>query len=275
MFANHVLKQIAKALACSAFVVAGTFSASAYAFLDFTIQESGIPGSAANLFTADQINGNYTERVTFTGPNTFATAATFGVGGFFNNGSPVSPTQLNGLEPGGYKLYASFFASGTFNTVGTVTTFTGLTGSINLFADPLSNSTATPGTTAFDPIVVAGGGDDYSLGSTTSLTAGQGRFDSSTLNNGDFELIFDNFVLTGPPGGGDAFFIAPRPFYFIVDINGNFTQFPVAVGTTATTTGSANAFFVAAVPEPGSVALFGLALAAMGWVGVGGRRRNG
>lgn len=50
-------------LACASTAVIGfaTSSAMAQSFPDFTVNESAIPGTLANTFTADKVTGNYVE----------------------------------------------------------------------------------------------------------------------------------------------------------------------------------------------------------------------
>ena len=91
---------------------------------------------------------------------------------------------------------------------------------------------------------------------------GNGTPGGTGTANGNFELIFGNWSLA--PDGSN-YFIAPRPFYMLLDLNGNFQAFdPTSLTNIALTNNVANAFFLRAVPEPSSLALAGLALLGLG-----------
>jgi len=223
-------------------------------------------GTTSNVVTANRIQGSYTEDFTTTGgtaaSGTFSTSALFTATGYSLNDAAVAPVRINGEEPSGYGLYATFSAAGNFMQSGGDRSFTGTSGTVTLFLDPNSNTVtngqvAPTGTTS----------DDRILGTSSLLGINSGNIRAGA-NNGDFRLTFGNFALTDT---GRMFFTSPNPFYSEVTIRGNFNNFPIpAVGLTARVGGSANASFAllpAQVPEPGSlalmsVALFGLAAAA-------------
>jgi len=84
---------------------------------------------------------------------------------------------------------------------------------------------------------------------------------------GAFQAIWTDFELTA---AGEAYFVAPRPFYITVEATGDVDQDNFGPGTFGIT-GDVSANF-AEIPEPGTLALMGLALTMLGLMGI--RRRQ-
>ena len=159
-------------------------SASAQILPDFQVNTGAIPGSPSVVFTADKITGNYNEVLTITGPGTFSTLAYWDAGQFVaNDGTTVvSGTFLGcgeGVNAGCYNIYGLFQSTGTFAPDGSGGfDFTGGTGSIQLWADPLENGNPktlpATGTGPLSSIGVPNTGDDILL-ATAALIAGAGQ----------------------------------------------------------------------------------------------------
>ncbi len=242
----------------------GGFSSQAAAeFLDFTVTETSVPGAGANVFVADKLNGGYTEFLGPTSATTFSAAAIATMGQFFKDeGTNTIPggAQLNSFGAAGYGMYAIFTATG--NIVGP-NLFSGTTGSFYLYIDPDANTTNTSFLAAGShlglPSVDAGAtsADDYLIASTTTSVFGTGNLNGPP---GAFDITFKDFVLT-PAGAG--YFTSPVPFHMVVNINGDYDAFATNPATgISRVTGDVSAVFK--VPEPGSLALMGLALAGLG-----------
>ena len=231
---------------------------SSQASVTFTVDETPYGGG---LVDAQRINGGYTEVITFDGAGGFTTAAAATFSQFFNIGNPnVVPAQIGT----GYSLYAIFTASGSVVPLGGgLTSFVGTGGSFTLYLDAARDTVLNLGATGSDPVTRSGGLlDDLELASADSLSGGTGVLVPNI--GGFFDLTFNDFALTTD---GQNYFIAPNPFSIYVNVDGDFDNF-LAAGTQRID-GDVSAQFL--VPEPGSLALAGLALLGLG---VTSRRRK-
>lgn len=231
-------------------------------FQEFTVNETvvsgtdAIAGAANPALVADKLNGGYEEVLTVTAPGEFSAQAFGNFNEFYkNDGGSPAPSLLGNLEAlGGYQIYAVFSASGTITGPNQ---FTSSNNSFNLYLDPLSNTTATLSDGVTAP-VRAGEGDDILLAfAGPNLTLGTGNLNGPP---GAFNIDWYGFSLTD---FGKTYFISPDPFYMHVRVNGDYDAL-TAVGATTRITGDVSAVFP--VPEPGTLALLGLSLAALGAV---------
>ncbi|MDP3528918.1 flocculation-associated PEP-CTERM protein PepA [Methylicorpusculum sp.] len=261
------------ALSLTAAMGMASTSAMALAFPDFQVDEGSVPGgTVANVFTADKITGNYVEIATFDPAGTFDVSIQWQAGQFVaNDGTLPVVTQLGSFGPGGYGLYALFQGSGTFATVGSVTTFNFASGSLGLYLDPSQNTTFTAPATGNVAWTTGNTGDDILIG-TGSILSGAGTLNPTLstcvpgagINCGSFGTT-SSFELTN---AGKLYFISPDPFHNLVFNSGQLNSF-VPVGTQEIN-GSMDAIFgQRTVPEPTTVALMGLGL-----LGLGLRRRK-
>lgn len=245
-------------------------SSSAYAISlgsAFTVQESAITGAPANAVTAYEMNGQYSEYLAATSTTTFLTNGVFNVGSYFDiNETPIAGTSLNAAPTAGYALYGLFAFAGTFaaNPDGSAV-FTATSASLQLWADPLQNTVVTPNSTIPTAGTLAtptsGAGDDILLATAIDLIKGEGQ-KLPNAGSGSFGGGFD--ILVGDISNNTAYFIAPNPFYLYVDLNGNFRNFNFSPSFAGTIGGNASIYFT---PEPGSIALTGLALLGIAAVG--------
>lgn len=232
---------------------------------DFTVTP-GIYALGKAPFVADKITGNYVERVTFNSGGTFDVSIKWNAGQFVANDG-TSPLNAGGPLGTGlgndYGMYAFFQGNGTFASGN----FTLASGSLQLYLDRALNTTFTAASaqssTAFWG--VTGGGADDLLLATGSALAGTGKVTCSVGNNcGSFGQV-TTFSLTGV---GSSFFTSPSPFYDLSLQSGQFNGFTPS--GTLTLDGSLDVIF-AKIPEPGSIALVGLALVGLG---VASRRKG-
>lgn len=286
------LRRLSAAAACALTLGFGTsaFASHVPAFgfsaMDFTINPSAVgeAGCSGGTCTARYIDFSYGAEVDQT--NTGASSANFdetgaGFYGSFRTSLSSAPLSGTGLA-NNYNLYLKFDGTGSIAPGGSGTingTFNTFNFSIYVDKDMNTTFTApTPGAPDESVTVAAGGADDVQV-LTGTLRAGFGGFHvSGGLANGDFDVILDVTRLKDPVTG--QYFFGGAAFggtnNAVADLNGVNTSIqggnpsaPFASATDIVITGSGNTSF--AVPEPGTITLLGLGLAAAGFAG---RRRT-
>ena len=253
-------KKIALIAAMSAAL--GAVSNNAMSAEFFTVNEAVVQPTNAQTFVANLIVGQYGESVTFGLNNTFTTSVVFQATGF--TGDQLITSNLRAAN--GYNLYATLTAGGTYVTDGSSTTFTFTPNSgsgLSVYIDPDQDTTFSAQTSTTKGSLITGGMGNDLLIATGAVTQGGGTL--TCTGNGDNCGSFGTKTTFALVGVGSQYFAAPNPFYDMTFSSGDFQGFTPIAGTTQYTKGKLSLDFESKpVPEPESLALFGIGLLGLG-----------
>jgi len=238
---------------------------SASAAPTFTIDPGSIPGNtyANDPVVGTTFSGTSSELLHLNG-DTNTSTGWIQITSLSNGANNINPL-VSGITTD-YNLYLTFtldatVVSGTNGAFGSTYTLNSL--SFSVWADVGTNTTFTAASAAGSGTEATVGGttsDDILLG-TGTLVPGQGTSTITALGGAALNAI-NSFVLTPE---GESYFIDPTPFYELAfsgfnNATGGVTQ----NGDKVAVNDAVAALTFNNVPEPGSMALIGLALAGLG-----------
>jgi hypothetical protein len=251
-------------------------------FLNFTVDEGAVGApTLPRTFTADILNGGYTEIINFGDDGTFTATAVAdftafradeGSEGVFSQvGDPnCNPAEFPCALDNEYALYAVFTSNGIVQPGPDpdTTDFIGTSANVSLYLDRNQDTTKTAGSG-----VTGGNADDDLILSSDTLVEGGGRLvpPGSTgfpEGGGTFSLVFGDLLLSP---FGQLYFPSMANLNLTAISSGDFNFFQ-PVGSQVVTGDLSVGFNGTAVPEPLTLSLFGMTLLGTGIVAR--RRRN-